>query len=224
MKFLSTLSLIVPSIFLYGNLYAQVLSPGISAGVTIGVTKPFTDVTNADVNPNFGASVQYNASPFAFAVMEYNYGKLSRKDLDIYGKRFSNTSNRLTATANVALGQILNPQDRIAHYLLYNVYVGTGLGVIVSNISKPNALTPDGFGGITYKGTDLTIPLNLGFNFKYASYLYPDSPLTFNVNIQHNVGLTEMLDGYNPANSDNKMKDSFTNLNVGVKYNFGNNR
>ena len=200
---------------------AQVLEQGFTTGIHVGVTQAFTDVTDSDINPSFGALAQYNITPFTFGNVEYSIGRLSRKELDIYGKRFTNNFHRVTATANVSLGQLLNPDYRVAHYLLYNVYVGSGIGMIYSNISEPNALTSDGFGGITYKGADLAIPVNVGFNFKIGGYLYPDSPMNFTVNLQHNFGLTEMLDGYDPDNSDNQTKDSFTVLNVGMKYSFG---
>lgn len=200
---------------------AQVLDKGFTAGVHVGFTQAFTDVTESDVNPSFGAAVQYNVSPYIFGNVEYSNGRLGREELDIYGKSFENNFNRITATANVSLGQFLKPEDRIAHYMLYNIYAGTGVGAIRSNISKPNALTTDGFGGITYKGTDFTVPLNLGFHFKISSYLNPDSPVNFNVNLQHNFAFSEMLDGYDPMNADNQTKDSFTVLNVGMKYSFG---
>ena len=203
---------------------AQVFLPGFSAGLQVGATQGFTDVTDADVNPSFGATVQYNVTSFSFATVEYSMGNLSRKELDLYGKSFTNNFKRITATANVGLGQLLNPDSRVAHYFIYNVYVGSGIGVIMSDIAEPNALTTDEFGVITYQGTDFAIPVNIGFNFKVGSYLYPDSPLNFTVNLQHNFGLTEMLDGYNPTNSDNKTKDSFTTVNFGVKFNFANKR
>lgn len=200
---------------------AQVLDKGFTAGLHAGVTQAFTDVTESDINPSIGAVVQYNVNPFLFGNVEYSFGRLGREELDIYGKSYENNFNRITATANVSLGQFLKPDDRIAHYMLYNIYAGTGVGAIMSNISEPNALTTDGFGGITYKGTDFTVPVNLGFHFKISSYLNPDSPINLNVNLQHNFAFTEMLDGYDPANADNKTKDAFTVLNVGIKYSFG---
>ena len=200
---------------------AQVLEPGFAAGVHVGVTQAFTDVTDSDINPSFGAVAQYNLTNFTFGNLEYSMGRLSRRELDIYTKSYVNNFHRVTATANVSLGQFLNPDHRIAHFMIYNIYVGSGIGMIYSNIAEPNALTRDGFGGITYKGADIAIPVNAGFNFKFGGYLYPDSPLNFTVNLQHNFGLTEMLDGYDPDNSDNKIKDSFTVFNVGMKYSFG---
>ncbi len=199
---------------------AQVFEPGFAVGVHLGATKAFSDVTDADINGSYGAVLQYNVTPFAFGNIEYSAGRLSRKELDRYGKRYTNNFNRIAATANVALGQFLDPDFRVAHYLTYNVYVGSGVGIIMSDISEPTELTLDNFGGTTYKGTDVAIPVNIGFNFKIASYIYPDSPVNFNVNLQHNFALTEMLDGYDPANSDNKTKDSFTVLNMGIKYSF----
>lgn len=221
MKLVFTFSLFLLLTLSANVLNGQVLFPGFSVGVHLGATKPFTDVTDSDVNASFGAIAQYNFTPFVFTSLEYSAGILGRKELDLYGKSFENKYNRLAATGNVALGQFLFPDDNIAHYLLYNMYVGSGIGVIMNNISKPNALTPDGFGGITYKGAALSIPVNLGFNFKFTTYLYPDSPLNFSVNLQHNFAMSEMIDGYAPDNSDNKSRDSFTTLNVGMKYNLG---
>lgn len=215
---LRSIFLLALSTFIYGQSSAQVLQKGFAAGVHLGLTQPFTDVVQSDVNPNFGASVQYNATTFTFINAEFSNGKFARKDVDKHGKSYSNSSNRISATANVSLGQFLRPKRNEAHQLLYNIYAGTGAGVIMSNISEPNMVTFDGQGGVTYKGSDFIVPINLGLNFRSGGTMYNQSPLFFNVNLQHNFTFTEMLDGYNPANADNKTKDSFTTLNFGIKY------
>ena len=206
------------SIFTYTQSSAQVLEKGFAAGIHLGLTQPFTDVVQSDVNPNFGASLQYNATTFTFINAEFSNGRFGRKDVDKHGKAYSNSSNRISATANVSLGQFLKPKRNEAHQLIYNIYAGTGAGVLISNISEPNALTFDGQGGVTYKGSDFIIPINLGVNFRTGGSMYDQKPLFFNVNLQHNFTSSEMLDGYNPANADNNTKDSFTTLNFGIKY------
>lgn len=200
---------------------AQVLEPGLAANLHAGATQAFTDVTQSDVNVSYGAALQYNIGSFSFFNTEYSMGRLSRVELDRYGKSYANNYKRVTATANISLGQFLDPDPQTAHYFIYNIYAGTGLGIIWTDISEPNALTPDNFGGITYKGMALTLPVNLGVNFKLLAFIYADSPISYNLNLQHNFAFTEMLDGYDPANSDNKMKDSFSTVNFGLKYNFG---
>lgn len=211
-------------LFLSANAGAQVLPKGFAAGLHIGAIQSFTDVTEADINADFGAGVQYNLNDFTFGNLEYSMGRLSRKELDVNEFAFTNKYNRVSATANVALGQFLKPDFRVAHYFLYNIYAGTGVGFIMSNISEPNALSHNKYGGITYQGTDVTLPVNLGFNFKISSYLYPDSPVTINVNMQHNFTFTEMLDGYDTSFAANRYKDAFSSLSVGLKYNFGEGR
>ena len=93
--------------------------------------------------------------------------------------------------------------------------------MIRSNIAEPNALTQEGCGGITYQGTDLTLPVQVGLNFKDGAGQYSNGPFTFNINLQHNFTFTEMLDGYDPKNLDNRIKDNFSVLSAGIKYNFG---
>ena len=208
-------------LFIYAEASAQVLQPGFAAGLHADITRAFTDVHKSDMNPGFGASIQYNANSFIFVTAEYSNGRLSRNEPDIYGKSYNNHFNRVTATANISLGQFLKPERRRAHQLLYNIYAGAGAGMIWSDIAEPNALTQEGYGGITYQGTDLTIPVQMGLNFKAGGGQYSNGPFTFNINLQHNFTFTEMLDGYDPKNSDNRIKDNFSVLSTGIKYNFG---
>ena len=49
--------------------------------------------------------------------------------------------------------------------------------------------------------------------------LISGGPFSLNINPQLNFAVTGMIDAYGPNNSDNKMWDSFTTLNVGMKYN-----
>lgn len=221
MKQILTLLIISLATFPVRSVYSQVFKPGLSAGMHTGATKAFTDVTDADIKMNIGADLQYNLNNWTFANLQYSMGNLSQKEPDINDFAFTNKYHHLTATANVSLGQILKPDFRVAHYLLYNLYAGSGIGLIMSNISEPNALSKNEYGGITYKGTDVTLPVNLGFNFKVSSYLFPDSPLSFNVNLQHNITFTEMLDGYDASVPGNKYKDAFSTINIGIRYNFG---
>lgn len=198
---------------------AQVNKKGFSASANIGGNQGFTDVQGSDLNITFGGGVNYYINPFLGLKAEFNHGTLSRKLLDRNYKNYTNNYNYLTTTVNVALGQLLKPNEKVAHYMLYNIYMGTGVGVIASNINELNNLTPDNLGGITYKGTDITLPVNLGIDFKFLGFYYTKSPLSFNLNYQHSFAFTEMLDGYDPPN-DNKAKDSFGNLSVGLKYHF----
>ena len=213
------LSIII--VFISAGASAQVLQPGLAVGLHADLTKGFTDVRKSDLSPGFGASIQYNVTPFIFFNAEYSKGRLSRNEPDIYGKSYINHFNRVTATANISLGQFLKPERRRAHQLLYNIYAGAGAGMIRSDIAEPNALTQEGFGGITYQGTDLTLPVQVGLNFEAGGGQYSDGPFTFNINLQHNFTFTEMLDGYDPRNLDNRIKDNFSVLSAGIIYNFG---
>ena len=90
-------------------------------------------------------------------------------------------------------------------------YGGTGLGLAITKSL------------IELHNSSISVESEIGKGsiFKFTTYLYPDGPLNFSVNLQHNFAMSEMIDGYDPNNSDNKMRDSFTTLNVGMKYNLG---
>ncbi|WP_026897762.1 outer membrane beta-barrel protein [Daejeonella oryzae] len=201
------------------NASAQINKPGFSASVNLGGNQAFTDVDGSDLNITFGAGLNYYVTPFLGIKTEVSHGNLSRKLLDRNYKNFNNTYNYLNSTVNVALGQFLKPSEKVAHYMLYNLYMGTGLGLISSNIKEPNNVTPDNQGGVTYKGTDITVPVNIGVDFKFLGFYYTKSPLSFNLNYQHSFAFTEMLDGYDPPTGNNS-KDSFGNFTAGVKYQF----
>ena len=137
------------------NSEAQVNGKGFSASANFGGNQGFTDVEGSDINITYGGGANYFINPFLGIKAEFNHGTLSRKLLDKNFKNYVNKYNYLTTTLNVALGQILKPNEKIAHFMLYNIYMGTGIGVIASNINEPTNFTPDNLGGITYKGTDL---------------------------------------------------------------------
>ena len=51
--------------------------------------------------------------------------------------------------------------------------------------------------------------------------LVSDGPFSLNINLQLNFAVTGMIDAYGPNNSGKKVRDSFTTINIGMKYNPG---
>ena len=205
--------LILASIFfLAANFaYSQIFNKGFSAGLNIGVTKPYVDTHGSDLTLNLGLGVQYHLTPYTFLSADFVKGTLEREKPDKYSRVFYNSFNDLTLTANMSLGQVLAPM--IGPRLFINdIYIGAGVGVINSNVTTPNADITDEFGGKRYKGSDLIIPLNLGYHFKLAR----QGRSVGNINYQFDYSRADALDGYDVPFS--KSDDVYYKLTVGIKY------
>ncbi|MDB5119247.1 MAG: hypothetical protein JWN56_465 [Sphingobacteriales bacterium] len=194
--------------------YSQIFNKGFSAGLNVGVTQPFADTYDSDLTINFGLGVQYHLTSYTFVSADFVKSTLERENLDRYYRRYRNSFTDLTLTANMSLGQVLAPMIG-PKLFINNIYIGAGVGVINSNVTQPNSETTDQYGGKRYKGSDLIIPINLGYDFKLAK----KGKIVGNVNYQYDYSTSDALDGYDVPFS--KSSDVYYKVTVGIKYLFG---
>ncbi|MDB5013361.1 MAG: hypothetical protein JWQ25_1563 [Daejeonella sp.] len=208
--------LILSGIFLLAvNLgYSQIFNKGFSAGFNVGVTQPFTDTNGSDLTINAGLGVQYHITPYTFISTDIVKGSLERQNFDRYYRRYRNSFVDFTLTANMSLGQLLSPLVG-KKLFINNFYAGAGIGFIHSNVTRPSSETIDQYGGKRYKGSDLIIPVNVGYDFKLAM----KGKIVGNVNYQVDFTSSDALDGYDVTYS--KSKDLYHKATVGIKYLFG---
>jgi hypothetical protein len=116
---------------------------------------------------------------------------------------------------NISLGQFISKKIG-ARSFLNNFYGSAGVGVINSKVTKPESEVTDIYGGKKYNGSDLFIPLAVGYDFKLAK----QGKIVGNINYQANYSFSDALDGY-ASKTNSKSNDAYSMLTVGVKFLFG---
>lgn len=197
------------------SVYSQIFNKGFSAGLNVGVTKPFADTHDSDLTFNVGLGIQYHVTPYSFLSADFSKSVLARENLDRNYRSYHNSFSHLALTANISLGQLLaSANSRGAFY--HHIYLGAGVGVINSDVTKPVSDTTDIYGGKRYKGSDFIIPVNAGMDFKLSK----NGRFIGNVNYQFNYSFSDALDGYDTSTSS-KSNDMYALTTVGLKYLFG---
>ncbi|UKJ07085.1 hypothetical protein [Solitalea lacus] len=221
-KYLLSLSLLFIGMF---SASAQFKYNMFAATLNVGANRANMDAGYGDVNFSIGFSGDVHITPFTFLSLNVNDGKFSKNKPDQYGRGFEADFTSFNSTVNMSLGEILRPWWKETYGFWNNLYLGAGIGVVKSKMNDFNYITNDGggkfpsIGGVKYSGTNVIIPLNAGLNIKFVEY-GDETPIELNVNYQHNIALTDNIDGYNPR-YDNKYSDSFGLLTLGLRVNFG---
>ncbi|MCO4294331.1 hypothetical protein NF867_15825 [Solitalea sp. MAHUQ-68] len=200
---------------------AQMSEHKLSLGVNIGYSKAFMDTQQSDVNLSFGGSADMYISPYIFLSGNFHHGKFSQLNPDKYGRGFSTVFNQLNASVNLKSGMFFKPDFRSAYLPWYHVYVGVGVGAVITQMNEANLAAPDAnqlIGGVRLNQQAFVLPINVGVNFNILGFNY-DTPFSINLNYQHNLSFNDNLDGYNPT-FDNKYKDAFGVATIGFRYNF----
>ena len=190
------------------------------------MTQALADVQKIVPKPTIIATVDYNITPFSFAGLEIHKGNISGGDKvnDPHLRFFNNSYLAVMLNGRTQLAQFVDFESSNFLYAIRGFYVGTGVGMVQSNMADVVRTKPDGsnyvFPGLD-KSTDLLIPINTGINFnvvdrwRYTKYI-------FSINYQSNIMLGEGIDGYNdPKEIFKNGRDFFGVLSVGVKYCFG---
>ncbi|POY34917.1 hypothetical protein C3K47_17595 [Solitalea longa] len=194
-----------------------------SATISAGASRANMDAANGDVNFNLGLSAEYHFTPFTNFSLNYNDGKFSKMTPDLYGRAFVSDYSTISGSVNMSIGEIIHPWWKETHGFWNNIYFGAGIGMVSSKMNEYNNITVDGgfspIGAAKYSGTNAFIPINAGINFKFNEFGL-ETPIEINMNMQHCIGLTDNIDGYNPS-FDNKYSDAFDILTIGLRYTFG---
>lgn len=206
-----------------------------SIAVNGGMTFSFMDVNESKSAPVFGLGLQYTPTPWIGINIDVQYGTLKsgdRTQASLFNMEFKNNYIYGSLTGRFyPLRLILTPKTDAAVKAnlkyLGGIYGGIGLGVISNKVEAFNPNTPE-VGYISDPdGMQLVLPLEVGYSLPlaqlsagYPKHIYGRSLLSLNINYRHNLGFSEKMDGYNPTGNNNKGKDAFSTLTLGLIYNF----
>lgn len=206
-----------------------------SISVNGGMTFAFTDVNESKSAPVFGIGAQYAPKPWVAINAELQAGTLKSGDRSKAALSYMEFKNNFFYGAvtgrfyplRLILTKNTDADVKTNIKYLGGLYAGFGLGFIANKTEAFKTPVADA-GYITDPdGLELVMPLEIGYslplahlNPAYAKNVYGKSLLSLNINYRHNLGFSEKMDGYNPAGYNNKSKDAFGSLTLGLIYNF----
>jgi hypothetical protein len=154
-----------------------------------GVTTTFGDLNKKVFRPAARGNFDYNITPHIATGIELQYGGLASGAPDA-GEGLYSKSSFWAANANIrlALGQFMPANERGFKQFLGGIYLGTGVGIVSSEVKEIVAYYPaDGTpikGKIIDEAMELAVPVNIGLNIELPAYR-----LGANINYQHNTTL-----------------------------------
>jgi hypothetical protein len=202
-----------------------------SFAINGGMTFSFMDVNESKSSPVFGIGLQYTPVPCLGVNIDAQYGTLKAGDRSkpaLYNMEFRN--NYLYGSLNIRfypLRLVKDAAEKTSLRYLGGIYGGIGLAAISSKAEAFNSAAPEAGYISDPDGVQLALPLEVGYSLPlaqlsagYSKNNYGRSLLSLNINYRHNLGFSEKMDGYNPPGSNNKGKDAFSTLSLGLIYNF----
>ena len=195
--------------FIANKTFSQQLFSSFSIGVNEGVVMAHTDVKGNNINTSTSFDFYYYYTPNINLGMDYQFGKL-KGGPDKYTKYFKNNFQCYTLKARIYSAQFANV---FTNRNRFNYYFGTGIGQLKSTITDIN-LDPK-LEGQKYSGTNWIVPIDIGTDISFRKRIL------LNINYQWNVSFTDLSDGYNPNDANNKSNDYFSYLSLGLKFRLG---
>jgi len=196
----------------------------VTAGVGGGVIISHMDIVENNIHPGAAFYFNFHSSYTFMAGLEVQSG-LINAGKDIYNRKSKNQFIATILKANVKLF----PDAEIIQTILPNLYIGSGVGFIKSNVTDvlPDTTeTRDPAKAIgwrpSYTGTDIIIPLNAGIIINFKNGYRRDSKVSLNLNYQNNKSITDWLDGYaSIIGGGNLAKDSYSFVSLALHYRLG---
>ncbi|MFD2147803.1 hypothetical protein [Mucilaginibacter antarcticus] len=190
-------------------------------GIGLDFNTPYTDAQTSKSSRSARLNFTYNATPFVNYVVEMQTGNLQGGDAlnTTTGRQFTNAYNAVMLRGQLQGGEILDYSDGGVKNALKNLYVSSGLGVILNDLKEINRYSikvPGFYTPGSDKSKQLVVPLRLGYEFKiYNSYSEPH--IKIDLGYQYNFILGDGLDGFEAGTQ----KDSYAQFGIGIKYAFG---
>jgi|SRR5690554_2835343 len=184
-----------------------------------GLTFAATDVNNSKTGSIFGIGAGFQPLSFLQINLDIQKGLLQEGDHDNnQTMHFKNNYIYGSLTARFhPLALIL--KDEYSSFK-NTLYVGTGIALTKSNVDANNINNPDVGYIDNYKGTDVFVPLELGVQYPVWNSKVDNQLINLNLNFRHHLGFADQLDGYEPQVSNNKKNDVFSQITLGISYNF----
>ena len=202
------------------NFYKVALGGG--AGFTVG----YGDLNKQVMSPAVYGTADFFFTPYVSVGLEGQLGRIKGGDTSLNYKNFSNRYKAMSANVRVAGGAFMRHTYRptIFRKLVRGVYLGTGIGLLRSNITdrfptvNANPLINQG----KRRSWDALVPLNVGINYGIREKNGYER-IVINLNYQVNPTFGEGMDGFdeNPLFVANTSSDAYTFTSIGIKYKFG---
>ncbi|WP_423148677.1 hypothetical protein [Rubrolithibacter danxiaensis] len=201
-----------------------------AVGLGVGANAAFADLDKKTPSYSIIATGDYYITPFLTAGLEFQNGLVTGGDrfTDPHLRYFKNNYTSITANGKISIGQVVNVDLYPKWYFIRNLYMGTGIGVIMNNQKEivRNKPRPDGT-IYTFPGKDksmgLLLPAEIGMNFDLKTDYWGYTRFVVSAKYQFNVTFGEGLDGYNdpPTIFKNVSPDMLGVGSIGIKYTFG---
>jgi hypothetical protein len=204
---------------------------GLGGGVSY--ERGYTNITTQFNHPGFNLNVVYNYNPYLPVEAEIQIGQLSgggigpgdtyAPKLDPYGRKYTNNYKALIVHADFQLGTAIDYGDDWFLNIAKNLYLGSGLGLIVNNNTVQRTAPNHVY---VFPGKDNSIDFMLPIRFGYEYKIFDDynePAFAIDATYIHTFAFGEGLDGYNDPSSKfkNNSIDQYRQFNITFKYYFG---
>lgn len=190
-------------------------------GFSLGFNQFYGDVVTAKSTKAVNFNFNYNQSPFINYIFEAQFGKLAGGDAvnDPLGRQFAADYQYYAFRLQLQAGELIDYSGNGLANALKNLYVGSGVGIIYSEISSINRYSVQ-FPGYYTPGLDKTsqifVPIRIGYEFKiFNRYQRPD--VKIDVGYQYNAIFGDELDGFKSGH----LNDAYSQFVIGVKFSIG---
>jgi len=190
-------------------------------GFATGINTTYGDAETLTKTSSFHVNLNYNVSPYLNYVFEAQVGQLKGGDSlnTISGRQFTNNFTSIMLRAQVQAGEIIDYSQGGLANAFKNLYLSTGVGFVVNNISNinryssqlPGYYTP----GDNYSN-EIIVPARIGYEFKLFNQ-YGEPSFKVDLGYQYNFVLGDGLDGYTIGGK----KDAYSQITLGVKFALG---
>lgn len=187
-----------------------------------GLNTPYTDVSETENSLQIGLSAVYAALPALHINFEVNKGWLKGgAPAESTEPGFTNSYVDFLLTARFRpLSLIKNEKDGMALKILSGIYIGTGVGLITYKAEANAVPTQPSWGAISADNrVDFFLPLEAGISFPVAQF-NNNQKLYVQLNYRSHLCSSDNLDGYAPKGAQNKKKDAFNTLSIGIGLDF----
>lgn len=203
-------------------------------GLDVSYIRGYTNVQKQFYHPAENINFIYNYSPYIPVTAELQFGTLSGgsttdRKIDKYGRQYTNHFEAFAIHADFQLGEVIDYSESTILNIVKNIYFGTGGGVVFNGntVQRTNVVPENGSLSYVFPGNNSSInfiiPLRFGYEFKFYND-YEEPFMALDIGYIHNMVFGEGLDGYDdPSNKfKNNATNQYTQIVVGVKFNFGN--
>ena len=216
------------AIFSFSDAFSQYNFHRFSLGLGLGPNRPFSDVYTNKVGPALAVYADFHLTPFVILGAEGQLGRLTggNRLTDPHLREFENTYRALIFTTKFSLGELLNYNRRSILNTFKGLYVGSGAGFIVNNMTFVTRIKPDGFSNYTFPGEDsginMVVPATAGINFNIVDG-WGETRYILSAGYQMNITFGEGMDGFNdpPEVFENNYNDMYSYATLSLKYCFG---